>query len=303
MGSGVTAPARLAALAEDIVTQWEGRRHRMRPFLDAPGKAMIVCATREICANLYAAVVALRPGWHCDDLHKGVIKVVYSGTPSDTSPVVNHVRRDSQNAVIKERLRDEDDELEIVIVKDMMLTGYDSSPLHTLYLDRPLKGALLMQTLARVNRTFRGEEDGLLVADAPLADNLQKALSEYTQQDRERKPLGRSAEEAVALTETLLATLGELLSGFDWKAVLRGGGKRAFLHAVHKTVEYVRDPATPGNQVPDGEESLAARYRKLSGQLARAWAEDVPSSVELRWRPSDHQAASTFSSCRVAPTG
>ena len=154
-----------------------------------------------------------------------------------------------------------------------------------------------------MNRTFRGKEDGLLVAYAPLADNLQKALSEYTQQDRERKPLGRSAEEAVALTETLLATLGELLSGFDWKAVLRGGGKRAFLHAVHKTVEYVRDPATPGNQVPDGEESLAARYRKLSGQLARAWAEDVPSSVELRWRPSDHQAASTFSSCRVAPTG
>ena len=272
MGSGVTAPARLAALAEDIVTQWEGRRHRMRPFLDAPGKAMIVCATREICANLYAAVVALRPGWHCDDLHKGVIKVVYSGTPSDTSPVVNHVRRDSQNAVIKERLRDEDDELEIVIVKDMMLTGYDSPPLHTLYLDRPLKGALLMQTLARVNRTFRGKEDGLLVAYAPLADNLQKALSEYTQQDRESKPLGRDAEEAVALIETLMATLGELLSGFDWKAVLRGGGKRAFLPAVDKTVEYVRAPATPGNQVPDGEETLAARYRKLSGQLARAWA-------------------------------
>ncbi len=154
-----------------------------------------------------------------------------------------------------------------------------------------------------MNRTFRGKEDGLLVAYAPLADNLQKALSEYTQQDRERKPLGRSAEEAVALTETLLATLGELLSGFDWKAVLRGGGKRAFLHAVHKTVEYVRDPATPGNQVPDGEESLAARYRKLSGQLARAWAEDVPSSVELRWRPGDHQAASTCSVWLVAPTG
>jgi len=129
-----------------------------------------------------------------------------------------------------------------------------------------------MQTLARVNRTFRGKEDGLLVAYAPLADNLQKALSEYTQQDQESKPLGRNAEEAVALTKTLMATLGELLSGFDWKAALHGGGKRPFLRAVHKTVEYVRDPATPGNRVPDGEETLAARYRKLSGQLARAWA-------------------------------
>ncbi len=97
---------------------------------------------------------------------------MYSGTPADKPPVVNHVRRDSQNAAIKERLRNEDDELEIVIVPDMMLTGYDSPPLHTLYLDRPLKGALLMQTLARVNRTYRGKEDGLLVAYAPLADNL-----------------------------------------------------------------------------------------------------------------------------------
>jgi type I restriction enzyme R subunit len=251
----------------------------MRPFLDAPGKAMIVCATREICANLYSAIVALRPGWHSDDLDKGVIKVVYSGTPSDTSPVVDHVRRDSQNAVIKERLREVDDELEIVIVKDMMLTGYDSPPLHTLYLDRPLKGALLMQTLARVNRTFRGKEDGPLVAYAPLADNLQKALSEYTQQDRESKPLGRDAEEAVALTETLMATLGELLSGFDWKAVLHGGGKRAFLHAVHKTVEYVRAPATPGRA---GRKASDSGLRGSPPRLApgsRVW----PGRARTRW--------------------
>ncbi|MPZ67193.1 MAG: HsdR family type I site-specific deoxyribonuclease [Pseudonocardiaceae bacterium] len=266
------APARLAALAGDIVAQWEGRRERMRPFLDAPGKAMIVCATREICANLYSAIVALRPGWHSDDLDKGVIKVVYSGGPSDEAPVINHVRRDSQNAAIKARLRHEDDELEIVIVKDMMLTGYDSPPLHTLYLDRPLKGALLMQTLARVNRTFRGKQDGLLVAYAPLADNLTKALSEYTRADQQRKPLGRDADEAVALTEELLGALGGLLGGCDWRAVLHGGGKRPFLRAAHRAVNYLRDPATPGNQVPDGEETLAARYRTLSGQLARAWA-------------------------------
>jgi type I restriction enzyme R subunit len=266
------APARLAALAEDVVAQWEGRRERMRPFLDAPGKAMIVCATREICANLYSAIVALRPDWHSDELDKGVIKVVYSGGPSDEAPVAKHVRRDSQNAAIKQRLRDEDDELEIVIVKDMMLTGYDSPPLHTLYLDRPLKGALLMQTLARVNRTFRGKADGLLVAYAPLADNLTKALTEYTRADQERKPLGRDAEEAVALTEDLLGALGDLLSGCDWRAVLHGGGKRPFLQAAHRAVNYLRDPATPGNQVPEGEETLAARFRMLSGQLARAWA-------------------------------
>ncbi|MGH3793836.1 MAG: type I restriction endonuclease subunit R, partial [Pseudonocardiaceae bacterium] len=266
------APARLAALAKDIVAQWESRRDRMRPFIEAPGKAMIVCATREICANLYAAIVALRPGWHSDDLDKGLIKVVYSGTPSDKPPVVNHVRRDSQNAAIKERLRRVEDELEIVIVKDMMLTGYDSQPLHTLYLDRPLKGALLMQTLARVNRTFRGKEDGLLVAYAPLADNLQKALSEYTQDDQKHKPLGRHGDDAAALTESLVATIRGLLSGYDWKVTLSAGGARVYLRAVTATVNYLRNPATAGNQVAAGEEILAARYRTLSGQLARAWA-------------------------------
>jgi type I restriction enzyme R subunit len=266
------APARLATLAEDIVTQWESRRDRMRPFIEVPGKAMIVCATREICANLYSAITAMRPDWHSDDLAKGRIKVVYSGTPADKPPVVNHVRRDSQNAAIKERLRNDDDELEIVIVKDMMLTGYDSPPLHTLYLDRPLKGALLMQTLARVNRTYRGKQDGLLVAYAPLADNLQKALSEYTQSDQNHKPLGRNIDEAAALTESLVATIRGLLTGYDFKAALNAGGPRAFVKAAHATVNYLRDAATAGNQVPDGEETLAVRYRKLSSQLARAWA-------------------------------
>ncbi len=266
------SPARLATLAKDIVTQWESRRDRMRPFIEASGKAMIVCATREICANLYSAIKALRPDWHSEDLDKGLVKVVYSGTPSDESPIVEHVRRDSQNATIKERLRGVDDELEIVIVKDMMLTGYDSPPLHTLYLDRPLKGALLMQTLARVNRTYRGKEDGLLVAYAPLADNLQKALAEYTQEDQKNKPLGRNADEAAALTETLVTTIRGLLSGYDWKATMRTGGARGFVRAAHATVNYVRDAATPGNQVAEGEETLAVRYRKLSGQLARAWA-------------------------------
>jgi type I restriction enzyme R subunit len=266
------APARLATLAADIVEQWEGRRDRIRSSISAPGKAMIVCGTREICANLYTAIVAMRPCWHSPELDKGVIKVVYSGNPSDVAPVSDHVRRDSQNAVIKERLRDVDDELEIVIVKDMMLTGYDSPPLHTLYLDRPLKGALLMQTLARVNRTFRGKQDGLLVAYAPLAENLKKALAEYSETDQEREPLGRNAEELAALTTTLVASLDGLLAGYDWRAALRQPGKRRWLKTVHTAVNHLRSPSTPGNQVADGEEPLAAAYRRLSNQLERAWA-------------------------------
>jgi len=275
------APARLATLAADLVAHWEERRERMAPFIEAPGKALIVGGTREICANLYSAIIALRPDWHSPDLDKGRIKVVYSGAPSDPRPVVDHVRRDSANATIKARLKDVDDELEIIIVKDMMLTGYDSPPLHTLYLDRPLKGALLMQTLARVNRTFRGKADGLLVAYAPLADNLQKALAEYTESDQEHRPVGRNVDEAVALTTELVAAIRELLIGHDWRAVMKAGGPRGFIKAATSATNYLRDPKTPGNKVSGAEggeqgigeqEALSARYRRLSGQLARAWA-------------------------------
>ena len=266
------APDRIRALAEDLVAHWEHRREQMVKFIEAPGKAMVVCATRQICADLYAAIVALRPEWHSDDLDKGRIKVVYSGTPQDPESIARHVRRDSENKVVKERLRQVDDELEIVIVKDMMLTGYDSPPLHTLYLDRPLKGALLMQTLARVNRTFRGKEDGLLVAYAPLVDNLNAALAEYTVTDQENRPVGRSIDEAVALAETLLDELGRLTSGPDWRARLKGDPKRGWLNAVLAMTSYLRSPATPGNQVAEGEERLADAFRRLSGQVGRAWA-------------------------------
>jgi type I restriction enzyme R subunit len=266
------APERIAALAQDLVTHWENRSALMTKFVDAPGKAMIVGGTREICANLYTAIIALKPEWHSDDLDKGVIKVVYSGTASDVPPVSDHVRRDSANAVIKERLKTVDDELQIVIVKDMMLTGYDSPPLHTLYLDRPLKGALLMQTLARVNRTFRGKEDGLLVAYAPLADNLAKALGEYTKTDQDRKPMGRDVDDAIVLTVSLVDTLRGMLAGYDWRAVLAKGGPKRYLNAVTGSVNYLRDAANPGNQVPDGEETIAAAYRRYSAQLSRAWA-------------------------------
>jgi type I restriction enzyme, R subunit len=265
------APARLAALAADIVQHWETRSAEMKKYISSPGKAFIVGATRDICASLYEEIIKIRPDWHNGAIDKGVIKVVYSGSVQDQGIVARHVRRDGQNKVIQKRLRDADDELQMVIVKDMMLTGFDAPPLHTLYLDRPLKGALLMQTLARVNRTFRGKPDGLLVAYAPLADNLSKALAEYTETDRDAKPVGKDIDEAVLLTTALIRALDELCAGYAWKSRLDGGPKSWIKAAVGLT-DYLRSPATPGNQVPDGEETLGDRFRKLANQLARAWA-------------------------------
>ena len=265
------APARLTALAADILEHWAQRSDAMRPFISSPGKAFIVGATREICAELYEELVKLRPDWHDDAVDKGVIKVVYSGSASDTGLVAKHVRRDAMNKVIQKRLKDPDDPLQIVLVKDMMLTGFDAPPLHTLYLDRPLKGALLMQTLARVNRTFRGKPAGLLVAYAPLADNLSQALAEYTETDQAKKPVGRDVDEAASLARTLIETLDEICAGFPWRSQLFGDTKSWIKAAVGLT-NYLRSPATPGNQVAEGEESVSQRFRKLANHLARMWA-------------------------------
>ncbi|QNG19849.1 type I restriction endonuclease subunit R [Rhodococcus triatomae] len=271
-------PDRLRLLAEDIVGHWERRRRAMSPFINSeehpftPGKALIVGATREICANLYNAIVALRPDWHSEDLDAGRIKVVYSGGPADPAPISDHVRRDSANASIKKRLKDIDDELELVIVKDMMLTGFDSPPLHTLYLDRPLKGALLMQTLARVNRTFRNKQDGLLVAYAPIAEPLAEALREYTESDQKSKPIGRDVEGAVDAVKDLVTILDGLLYGTDWRTKIAAPSRRAFLDAVFSAVDFLRDPKNPANTVAEGEKTLAERYRTYSSQLSRVWA-------------------------------
>ncbi len=265
------APARLTALAADIVEHWGRRSAAMLPFIASLGKTFIVGATREICANLYEEIVKLRPDWHDDAVDKGVVKVVYSGSASDEGRVAKHVRRDALNKVIQKRLKDADDPLQIVIVKDMMLTGFDAPPLHTLYLDRPLKGALLMQTLARVNRTFRGKPSGLLVAYAPLADNLSQALGEYTNTDRAEKPVGRNVDEAAALTRTLIETLDEICAGYPWRNKLHGDTKSWIKAAVGLT-NYLRSPSTPGNEIVEGEETLGRRFRKLANQLARSWA-------------------------------
>jgi type I restriction enzyme R subunit len=199
-----------------------------------------------------------------------VVKIVYSGTASDREPIRRHVRRESENQVVKKRLKDPDDALQIVIVKDMMLTGYDSPPLHALYLDRPMRGALLMQTLARVNRTFRGKESGLLVAYAPLVESLAAALAEYTQTDQEQRPVGRNAAEGAELARTLVEQLRALVAGYDWKAKL--GGPKGWVKAAVGLTAWLRDPHTPGNQVAEGEVGLAVRYRQLASQLGRAWA-------------------------------
>ncbi|MEV4158038.1 type I restriction endonuclease subunit R [Nocardia salmonicida] len=278
------APERLKKVAKDLVEHWKNRRAVMDEYIGGNGKALIVCATREIAANLYEEIVALEPEWESDALDQGVIKVVYSGSAKDPQPVQKHVRRESQNKTITNRLKDENDPLELVIVQNMLLTGFDAPPLHTLYLDRPIQGALLMQTLARVNRTFAGKQDGLVVAYAPIADNLEAALKEYTRTAGREQPVQSTPEQVVELTRQLVAQLDALCAGYPWwtKFVEKPG---QFMRVVISTLEYLRSPTTPGNRVPEGDPTLADRFRDLANQLGRAWAVSRGSETLTDLRP------------------
>ncbi|SFA84217.1 type I restriction enzyme, R subunit [Amycolatopsis marina] len=268
------APDRLEKLARDLVEHWEERSQQMRKFIGGPGKGMIVGATREICANLYAQIKELRPEWHHDDLDKGKIKVVYTGDASEKNAVIKtHIRRPSANKAIQQRMRDADDDLELVIVQSMWLTGFDAPPLHTMYLDKPMRGAALMQALARVNRTFHSKDAGLLVGYAPLTENLYAALAEYTATDQETKPLGRELDEAIAQARELYETIDKtILARYDWKAELASGHPKAFINAVSGAVNYLRDPENPDNQVGPEELSAGERFRQASAKLSRFYA-------------------------------
>ena len=267
------APDRVRTLSEDVLAHWAARSAEMRKFIGVPGKGMIVCATREICADLYERIISIKPDWHSKDVNKGKIKVVYTGDPSDEPKIFKHVRRPAQNKVIQQRAKDPDDELELLIVQSMLLTGFDSPPLHTMYADKPMKGAALMQALARVNRTFRNKQDGLLVGYAPLTENLFEALAEYTTRDQNTKPMGKDVEDAVAKVRDMLTVISdEILSGYDWRTRRAATGPRAYWNAVTGAVDYLRDPTTLGNQVDGGEPDLSERFRRAAGQLARMYA-------------------------------
>ncbi|MBD2762258.1 type I restriction endonuclease subunit R [Kocuria sp. cx-116] len=176
----VGAEARLDLVARDIVEHWEKRRESLF------GKGMIVTMSRRIAGRLYEKIVALRPDWHSDDPTQGKIKVVMTGSASDPAEFQPHIQSKDVRKDLKLRAKNADDPLELVIVRDMWLTGFDAPSMHTMYVDKTMQGAGLMQAIARVNRTFRDKPGGLIVDYIGVFSNLQKALSEYSPSDRDQ---------------------------------------------------------------------------------------------------------------------
>lgn len=173
---------RLSLIATDIVKHFEKRN----AVLD--GKAMIVCMSRRICVDLYNEIIKIKPDWHSDVDAEGVIKVVMTGSSSDPLNFQPHVRNKPKRKALGERLKDPKDSLKLAIVRDMWLTGFDAPSMHTLYIDKPMKGHNLMQAIARVNRVYKDKEGGLVVDYIGVATDLKKALSVYTESGGKGKP-------------------------------------------------------------------------------------------------------------------
>lgn len=267
------APDRVETLAKDLVEHWEKRRELMRPQLGVPGKAMLVCATREICVRVFDAIRTLRPEWTDPAVDKGKMKIVFHGVPGDKDILRPHHLRPSQLRTIQARAKNPEDELELLIVHSMLLTGFDAPPIHTIYMDRPMRGANLMQALARVNRRFRGKNDGLLVGYAPLTENLRKALTEYTPSDQADQTLGREVDRAISEVHNEISIIEAMLTPVKWRAILDNQQDQTrWPRAVRKAANYLRDPRTPGNDIEPGTKPLHRRFRDSAGRLERFYA-------------------------------
>ncbi len=221
----VGAEPRVARVAADLVAHFEERQRAQT------GKAMVVAMSRDICVHLYDEVIRLRPDWHDADPEKGAIKIVMTGSASDKALLRPHIYSGQTRKRLEKRFKDPADPLAMVIVRDMWLTGFDAPCVHTLYVDKPMKGHNLMQAIARVNRVFRDKQGGLVVDYIGIANELRSALKDYTASHGRGRPTVDAAEAYAVMAEKLDVLRG-MLHGFDYSA-FRTAGHRLLAGAAN----------------------------------------------------------------------
>lgn len=205
------AEGRLETLAKDFVAHWETRKESIA------GKAMIVAISREACVRLYDEIVKLRPEWHSTDVLAGRIKIVMTANSADPPHYQPHRLDSKQFKQIEKRFKDADDPLEIVIVRDMWLTGFDAPPVNTLYVDKPMQGHGLMQAIARTNRVWRDKPGGLIVDYIGIGEELKKAIKQYTRDaNNDKEPVDTSGQALKILLDTVDVIRKEFFHGFDY---------------------------------------------------------------------------------------
>ena len=260
----VGTPERLSLLARDLVAHFEKRLE----ILD--GKAMVVCMSRRICVELFNQIASVRPSWVDGEDLKGSMKVVMTGSASDGPEWQPHIRNRPKREALAKRFRDPKDPFKLVIVRDMWLTGFDAPSLHTMYVDKPMRGHGLMQTIARVNRTFKDKPGGLVVDYLGIADELRRALADYSAEDSKRA--GVPVDEAVRLMRKHFEIVQDMFHGFDPKPYFAGTADER-LKVSAKAAQHIL-------ALEDGEK----RYLKAVTELSKAFALSVPDERALTIR-------------------
>ena len=262
----VGAEKRLALVAEDLVEHFENR------VVGMEGKAMIVCMSRRICVALYDQIVKLRPDWHSDDDESGDIKVVMTGAASDPKEWQQHIGSKARRELLAKRAKDPDDALKLVIVRDMWLTGFDAPSMHTMYIDKPMRGHGLMQAIARVNRVFRDKPAGLIVDYIGVAQNLKSALGQYSREDQ--RHAGIDEAEAVAVMREKYEVVRDMFHGCDYRAGLTGTPQERLV-ALAGAIEWVlemqqRDAGRESTK--EGKKRAHRRFNDAVLELSKAFA-------------------------------
>lgn len=256
---------RVERIASDIIEHFEARQDTM------DGKGMIVVMSRRIAVELYNAIVQIRPDWHSEDDDKGVIKVVMTGSASDPLDWQQHIRNKQRRTRLAERMKQSDSELKLVIVCDMWLTGFDVPSLHTMYLDKPMKGHNLVQAIARINRVYKDKPGGLVVDYLGVAAALREALETYTTSGGSGKPTLNQAE-AVAVMKEKFEVLQDMFSGF--------GYEKYFTADTAKQLQIILDAQEYILGIDEGEKRLKQHVTELS----KAFALSVPHADALAIR-------------------
>ncbi|CAE6500790.1 type I restriction endonuclease subunit R [Candidatus Nitrosotenuis uzonensis] len=253
----VGAPTRIRKIAQDIVNHFEERLKVIE------GKGMIVCMSRRICVDLHNEIVKLRPDWYNKEDDKGFIKVVMTGSASDPKDWQEHIRNKLRRKHIGDNFKDPEHELKLIIVRDMFLTGYDAPSLHTMYLDKPIKGHTLMQAIARVNRVYPGKVGGLIVDYMGVGAELKKALVDYTASGGKGKPTF-DQDKAVMLTLEKYEVVKDMFHGFNYK--------KFFELEPSKRITFVPDAMEHILK----EKGKSERFQKETTALLKAFSLSVP---------------------------
>jgi len=258
---------RISLVAKDIIDHFERRLEVM------DGKGMVVCMSRRICVDVYNAIIKLRTEWHSDNDEKGFLKIVMTGSASDPVEWQQHIRNKSRREKLANNFRKKlEHPFKLVIVRDMWLTGFDAPCLHTMYIDKPMRGHGLMQAIARVNRVFKDKPGGLVVDYLGIADDLKKALSDYTERDRDMT--GIPQEEAVALMLEKYEVVLSMFHGFEYSRFFPDSPAEQ-LTIIKEAMEYILSQ-------DDGKN----RYMQSVTELSKAFALSVPHEKALEIR--DH---------------